>query len=198
MKHKGYFQLVGIFCVVALVTACGLRGRAGVQYQVYFPAGVHLMGQALQAQTLTLQLDSQEPLETAQALMNQLLAGPEDENLATPFPAGLTMSAPLRWSQEHPGVIVVVFSEHYSDLTDISLTLADYCVTLTLCQLEEVAGVEITWAGPVNSNRDHDVLTPNEVVLPGGNNDLTRTVKSIKLLDKSERIAYFKKRGKLP
>jgi hypothetical protein len=56
-------------------------------------------------------------------------------------------------------------SEQYSDLTDISLTLADYCIVLTLTQLEGVESVEIVSTSYSASYRSHQILTAEEVLL---------------------------------
>ena len=56
-------------------------------------------------------------------------------------------------------------SEQYGGLTDISLTLADYCIVLTLGQLEGVETVEITSQGHWASYRSHQQMAAGEAVL---------------------------------
>ena len=56
-------------------------------------------------------------------------------------------------------------SEQYSGLTDISLTLADYCIVLTLSQLEGVESVEISSEGHTANYRSHPLLTAEEAQL---------------------------------
>ena len=56
-------------------------------------------------------------------------------------------------------------SEQYGALADISLTLADYCVVLTLSQLAEVEQVEITAQGHWAVYRSHQELSAEEAVL---------------------------------
>ena len=64
----------------------------------------------------------------------------------------------LSWELRADGVLSLDLSEHYSGLSDVSLTLADYCIVLTLGQLESVEQVEITVAGRPLSYRSHQVL----------------------------------------
>lgn len=52
-------------------------------------------------------------------------------------------------------------------LTGIGLTLADYCLTFTLCQLEEVERVNITVSGRTISYRYRQELDPSQAVLSG-------------------------------
>lgn len=97
------------------------------------------------------------------ALLSALLAGPpENEGAASPFPRGLSV---LGWELRTDGVLSVDLSEHYSGLSDMSLTLADYCIVLTLGQLDSVDQVEITVAGRPLSYRSHQILSPEEVLL---------------------------------
>jgi hypothetical protein len=62
-------------------------------------------------------------------------------------------------------VLLVGFSEQYGALADVSLTLADYCVVLTLTQVEGVDTVEISTQGYQASYRSHQLLDPQEAVL---------------------------------
>lgn len=113
-------------------------------------------------------LDSQpyqgeEPLEPEE-LLSALLAGPTQEGLRSPFPRGVTLRQ-CRWDEERPGVLLVDLSEQYGALADISLTLADCCIVLTLSQAEGVEAVEITAGGRQVSYRSHQVLSAEEAVL---------------------------------
>ena len=64
-----------------------------------------------------------------------------------------------------PGVLLVGLSEQYGALADVSLTLADYCIVLTLAQVEGVETVEISTQGYQASYRSHQLLDPQEAVL---------------------------------
>ena len=96
---------------------------------------------------------------TAEELLSALLAGPEEDGLRSPFPAGVY----LRGTELEEGLLTVDFSEQYGGLSDISLTLADYCVVCTVCQLEEVEAVAITVSGRQMNYRSHQILTPADV-----------------------------------
>ena len=98
------------------------------------------------------------------ALLAALLAGPGQEGRFSPFPRG----APLvrcRGVEARPGVLLLGLSGQYGALADISLTLADYCVVLTLSQLAEVEQVEITAQGHWAVYRSHQELSAEEAVL---------------------------------
>ena len=99
-----------------------------------------------------------------EALLNALLAGPGQEGLYTPFPRGVTLRH-WSWDEERPGVLLVDLSEQYGALADVSLSLADYSIVLTLSQVEGVEEVEITAGGRKVSYRSHQLLAPGEAVL---------------------------------
>ena len=97
-------------------------------------------------------------------LLSALLAGPTREGLRSPFPRGVTLRQ-WSWDEERPGVLLVGLSEQYGALADVSLTLADYCIVLTLAQVEGVEGVEISTQGYQASYRSHQLLDPQEALL---------------------------------
>ena len=101
---------------------------------------------------------------TPEALLSALLAGPTQEGLRSPFPRGVTVRQ-WSWDEERPGVLLVNLSEQYSALADVSLSLADYAIVLTLSQVEGVEGVEITAEGRHASYRSHQLLSAGEAVL---------------------------------
>lgn len=97
-------------------------------------------------------------------LLSALLSGPTCDGLRSPFPRGVTLRQ-WSWDEERPGVLLVGLSEQYGALADVSLTLADYCIVLTLAQVEGVETVEISTQGYQASYRSHQLLAPQEAVL---------------------------------
>ena len=94
-------------------------------------------------------------------LVAALLAGPTQEGLVSPFPQGLSLQD---WELAD-GLLTLNFSEQYGGLADVSLTLADYCLVLTLGQIEGVDTVQIQSAGHTYHSRSHQTLKPGEAVL---------------------------------
>ena len=105
-----------------------------------------------------------EGSESVPGLLSALLAGPDaDSELISPIPAGTRV---VSWRVED-GVASVELTDAYAGLAGIDLTLADYCVTLTLTQLEGVDGVRITVSGAGQSFQNRRVLRAEDVVLSG-------------------------------
>ena len=131
-------------CILLFLTACRASPGPEEGVKLYF-ASTRDSGASLVA----LPYRGEEASPSVDALLSALLAGPpENENESSPFPRVLSLD----------------LSEHYSGLSDVSLTLADYCIVLTLGQLESVEQVEITVAGRPLSYRSHQVLAPEEVL----------------------------------
>lgn len=93
-------------------------------------------------------------------LVSALLAGPTQGGLVSPFPQGLSLQS---WELED-GLLTLNFSEQYGGLADISLTLADYCLVLTLSQVEGVDTVQIQSAGHTYHSRSHQTMKADEVL----------------------------------
>lgn len=101
------------------------------------------------------------PLETAEALLAELLRGPKSENLRPAIPAGTKLSSlDLRGSRAS-----VDFTSPYASLSGVSLTLADYAVALTLTQIPEISLVQITVNGQPLAYRDRQLFTARDVLL---------------------------------
>ena len=147
--RQGVFLLLAAAALLALCAACGHEPEEGSPYLLYFleqDSACH--GSAL----------GSEPYQPPESQ-----TGPS-EGQDAPNPGDL-LQALVEWDDEHPGNLRVRMSEQYGGLTDISLTLADYCIVLTLGQLEGVETVEITSQGHWASYRSHQQMAAGEAVL---------------------------------
>ena len=96
-------------------------------------------GDALRSEERTLEDGGLSTEELAAALVAELLKGPADPTLKSPFPKGTALL-----SAEQKGTeLRVDLSAAYSTLSGVGLSLADYAITLTLTQLPDVARVRI-------------------------------------------------------
>ena len=152
-----------VLCLVlaALCTACRGQEPPMEGYRLYFvvPAGQQ-HGSAVIAQPWQ---GEEEP--SPQQLLQALLNGPTQEGAESPFPMGVRVIR-CEWSEENEHHLEIVLSEQYSALTDISLTLADYCIVMTLTQLPQVDSLEIQVQGTGSGYRSHPVLRRDEIELP--------------------------------
>ena len=105
------------------------------------------------------------PAEPVPALVRALLDGPETPGLSSPFPEGVRL---LDWALEEEGVLHLDLSEQYGGLTGVDLTVADACLTLTLCQVEGVESVYVTVEGRDLPYRPVRNLGPGALLLSDG------------------------------
>lgn len=146
-----------IFLLVLLLSACGGgQGESEDGPVLWFcTGGERDHGPALAAQPYQGELEPE-------ALLTALLAGPTQPELVSPFPRGVTLQS---CALDGDGVLRVDLSEQYGALADVSLSLADYAIVLTLSQAEGVEKVEITAGGRQVSYRSHQMLSAGEAVL---------------------------------
>ena len=109
--------------------------------------------------------------ELAQKLLEALLLPPGDPLLLSPFPNG-TQVQELSISGKRA---YVDFSANYGRLSGIELSLADYCVALTLTQLDGVNAVTITANGHEIPYRRTQLLTAADPLL-GSREDTLRPI----------------------
>ena len=158
--------LLALALILSLLPGCAGRAPEGEGYRLYFLTDSQTVhGSALGTEPYTGgQTADGESAPTPGELIQALLSGPATEGLTSPFPRGVTYQW-WDWDEEKPGILRVGLSEQYGGLTDISLTLADYCIVLTLSQLEGVEGVEILSGGRMTYYRSHQILQAEEAVL---------------------------------
>lgn len=147
---------------LVLLSACGQKPReeAGETYQVWFAADDAAGDAAVDSEARTVP-DGADPLE---ALLAVLFSGPRAEDLTSPFPEGVRV---LDLALSEDRVLTVDLNERYGGLSGVALTVADYCIALTLCQLDGVDAVTVTVEGEANPFRDRQLLRPGDVLLSG-------------------------------
>lgn len=161
MKKTAVWLLLAAL-LLALAPGCGRAGQEEEQgLMLWFPTDPD-------QERLSAALDScpyQGESPSIPGLLAALLAGPppESSGLVAAIPAGTRV---LSWSLGNR-VVDVELSAAYAELVGIDLTLADYCITLTLTQLPGVDGVRITANGGGQSYRDRQALYPEDVLFSG-------------------------------
>lgn len=129
-------------------------------------------GDALRAEHTTLEgVGTNDAQAMATALMTKLMEGPADATLKATIPASTQLLSVI----VDRGRAVVDLSAAYGSLSGVNLALADYAITLTLCQLPEILSVRVTVRGQELAYRDKQVFTSSDVLLtPEG--DVVSTV----------------------
>ena len=174
------------FLVLSLLLAACVRGggtEGENSYTIYYPAAElrAVPGEdAIVARTVQLpDADTLTQEELAQRLLERLLADAPDAGVRAPMPGGttlLSLSVLGNWAR-------VDFSRQYARLAGIDLTLADYCVTLTLTQLDGVNAVSITSGGRELPYRETQVLLSADTLLSSRESGLRPITVSLYFLD---------------
>lgn len=100
--------------------------------------------------------------DTARAVVERLLAGPEEANgLLSPLPAGVELlDLEIRDQRAY-----VDLSSGVNRLSGVALTMADYCLTLSLTELDGVSSVSITAQGRRLGQQPKQVFYERDVLL---------------------------------
>ena len=146
-----------LLVLLLALTACKTSFKNG-GYQLYFrvdpESATH--GAAIASQAYP---GKGEP--GVEELFSALMNGPTQKGLTSPFPQGVTL---VSWELSD-GLLTLNLSEQYGGLADVSLTLADYCLVLTMSQLAGVESVQIQSDGHTYHSRSHQSMTAQESIL---------------------------------
>ena len=160
---------------VLLLVACACVGapqteQEGVPCPIYFlaPGGAARGGDAMQCSTEYLDLrEGATTQEIAEAVVERLLNGREDGKLLSPFPPETTLlSLAIRNGR------ATVDLSGISLLEGIELTLADYCLTLSLTAIEGIDSVSIMGNGRIMIQQPRRVFYPYDVLLSSEDSDV--------------------------
>lgn len=104
-------------------------------------------------------------LPGAQTLVEELLDGPKDPTMVSPFPKGVQV---LEVRQDTAtATISVNLSEQYGTLAGFDLTVADYCIVMTLCQIPWIDHVRILVEGEPILYRSRQNMQQADLLLTG-------------------------------
>lgn len=120
-------------------------------------------GDRLRGNMELLDVEEGAPLEeTAQAVVERLLAGPEDTpGLLSPLPSEVELlGLEIRDRRAY-----VDLSSGVNRLSGVELTMADYCLTLSLTELDGISSVSITAQGRMLGQQPKQVFYERDVLL---------------------------------
>lgn len=173
-------KLLLLLCCVALLCGCGGTAQSvpvGRVYELYFRTAdlTHAGGvDAISALPSGIAVNAEtEVHEMAAQLMESLLSGPKEPGVRSPFPAGTSM----RSVKVSGGHATVDMSTVYGNLSGVDLTVADYCITLTLTQLAEIRNVTVTVNGQTLAYRGVQTFSARDVLLTSAE-DIVATVET--------------------
>ena len=160
------YLLLAITALLLLVCACVQTAEGeetGTTHPVYFLAPTHTAhgGDAMQASAEVFDLpDTATTEEIARAVVARLLHGSQNGTLLRPFPADTKLlSLSVRNGRAYVDLSGI------SLLEGIALTLADYCLTLSLTAIDGIESVSITANGRFLLQQPRKIFFPYDVLL---------------------------------
>ena len=182
-------RLIPLLAALLLLAACGLiaedQEAAGGDL-IYYLAEEASGSDAIRAEAADLSLPEDASLqERAEAVVERLIAGPEASDLASPIPQGVT----LRSLELQDQRAVVDFSSGFGQLGGVDLTLADYCLTLSLTALEGITSVTVTVQGRTMAQQPKQVLRERDVLLSTMDDKLQTVEATLYFLNESGELA---------
>ena len=183
MKKLPLFILALLAALVAFAS-CAKSAQEDEEsgYALYFLSDLDASGGGDAIAASSVRFTSDETMSTedcVRALMELLLAGPDEAALHSPIPEGTALRS-LKVSGRRAEIDL---SAQYARLSGIDLSLADYCITLTLSQLPNVNAVSITANGSELPYRKTQVLLSADTLLSSRESGLRPITVQLYFLD---------------
>ena len=173
MKRK-LIVLTALALVLLALAGCGVVQKEQEGLRLYYAASLdtHRGGDAIDSVTIDWdELPQGDQVARAESVLALLMGMCQEKGFQSPIPAGTT----LRSVTIIGGTARVDFSGSYGQLSGMALTIADYCVALSLTQLEGIYAVRITVNEQELAYRDNDLFLAGDVLLTSMD-DVVRTL----------------------
>ena len=173
MKQK-LIVLTALALVLLALAGCGVVQKEQEGLRLYYAASLdtHRGGDAIDSVTIDWdELPQGDQVARAESVLALLMGMCQEKGFQSPIPAGTT----LRSVTIIGGTACVDFSGSYGQLSGMALTIADYCVALSLTQLEGIYAVRITVNEQELAYRDNDLFLAGDVLLTSMD-DVVRTL----------------------
>lgn len=171
---KRWLTLFLALCVLLLTGCAGDRWDDHTYLRLYYPAALEESrgGDAISHVNIAWDDMAQSDTQTqAEQVLALLMGGCQMAHFTVPVPRGTV----LRSCHVDNSTAYVDFSQAYGSLSGMDLTITDYCVALSLTQINGVDQVVITVEGQELTYRDSQRFTARDVLLTT-KNDAVRTL----------------------
>ena len=164
MVKKCISLVLALLCLAGCTPVAGENGQPAGEYGLWYAVDE---GRESAERSAVVEFEPRpwEELPSLQVLMDNLLAGPASSGLVSPFPAGVR-TLDLH-SDAATGTVYVNLSEQYGSLSGFDLTVADYCIVMTLCQTSWVHNVRILVEGEPIPYRNRQNMRDTDLLLSG-------------------------------
>ena len=173
-----------------LLTACAPTSSVqdsehSVSIYYLAPSGTFRGSDAVQCRQEVLNLPKiRSPKTIATAVTQRLLEGSSDKTLLSPFPADVELIS-LYLLDTHA---FVDLSGSFALLDGISLTLADYCLTLSLTAIDSIESVSVTANGRSLAQQPRQIFRERDAILSTKESDLRLVTVSLFFLNEDGKL----------
>lgn len=161
MRRKAIAAL--LLALALLLTACAGGDITSEQVHLFYAARTETARGGDAITSIKARIPGWADLTTnerAEQVLERLLSGAA-QGVGSPIPEGTE----LLGCEVVGGTASVDFSAPYGELSGMALTIADYCVTLSLTQIPGIYAVRITVDGEELPHRDTQIFRPSDVLL---------------------------------
>lgn len=171
-------RCMAIVLAVLLFTLCGCSAAGvhagGKTLHLFFPVDVDDSQGGDVIDSMGVSWEKQKEEETKKQVceaVELLLKGYPERGCISPIPQGTKLQS----CTVNSGAACLDFSESYGQLSGMDLSVADYCITLTLVQIPDVHRVRITVDGQELAYREKNVFVSDDVLLTSSE-DIVRSL----------------------
>ena len=172
MKRRFLCAALAVASVLSLAACASVSAnKDNDTYKLYYKTNLSYAAGGDAVGSESVEISETDTAALAEDILDKLLAGPDDTALISPFPSGTKLNS-VKVSARHAQVDM---SEQYGRLSGIDLTIADYCITLSLTQLSNIGSVAVTVNGEPIPYRDTQRFMSRDVLL-STMDDVVRTL----------------------
>lgn len=161
MRRKAAAALV--LALLLTLTACARSDMTSEQVHLFYAARTETARGGDAITSMKARIPGWADMTTAERagqVLQRMLSGTA-QGMESPIPEGTQLNA----CEVLGGTASVDFSAPYGELSGMELTIADYCVTLSLTQIPGIYAVRITVDGEELPHRDTQIFRPSDVLL---------------------------------
>ncbi len=164
MVRKWIALMLVLLCLTGCMSVLSPSDESVGEYGLWYTVEEDKEG-ADHSDVVAFEPRSWQSLPSAQILLDNLLAGPQSTTLTSPFPAGVrVLDVDLDTGTE---TLYINLSEQYGSLSGFDLTVADYCIVMTMCQISGVNSVRVLVEGEPIPYRNRQNMQATDVMLSG-------------------------------
>lgn len=187
---KKLLALLLVFALVFGLGACAAASEQRVNPISFFYKNRDVSFTSEYGVVYPLAVDLEDRNIAITELISRYLEGPDEEFLECPFPPG-TVLVDCTWID---GLLTVILSEEFHNLSSLDLTIAMACLTMTMTQVDGVDAVVVDTADGMLSF-GKEPMTPEDFVFLVRNEDASETTVNLYFSDPSNRYLLLDSRS---